>query len=198
MQDDDRRRKIAGLIDRYKTGDEDAFVELYMETKDDMERFCRYRFNGLDDEQVKDVLQISFIRIVNNLKGFMKPDKYMSWAFEVLKNTGLNYIRDEKKYIHAASDEDDGVDVLHNMADDSSEVDPYKSAYAMEIRNATIQELNRMDPGMKETFCLFYFDHLKMEEIASVQGIKLGTVKSRLSNGRKRLREKLKAFHIEK
>ena len=121
----------------------------------------------------------------------------MSWAFEVVKNTGLNYIRDEKKYVHPGAEEDDGMDILHGMSDDSFEVNPYKSAYAMEIRNATISELNRMDPGMKETFCLFYFDHLKMEEIASVQGIKIGTVKSRLSNSRKRLREKLKDFHIE-
>ena len=90
MQEDDRRDRIAGLINRYKAGDEDAFVELYMETKDDMERFCRYRFSSLDDEQVKDVLQISFIRIVSNLKGFMKPKKYMTWAFEIVKNTGLN------------------------------------------------------------------------------------------------------------
>lgn len=197
MQERDKTERLSGLVNRYKDGDDDAFVELYMETKEDMERFCRYRFNGLDDEQVKDILQISFIRIAGNLKGFKKPDKYMTWAFEVVKNTGLNYIRDEKKYVITKSDEQENIDALHSMTDESSEDDPYKSAYAMEIREAIIHELSKMDPGMKETFCLFYFDHLKMEEIADTQGIKIGTVKSRLSNARKKLREKLGEYHRE-
>ena len=198
MQDKDRIERITELIERYKAGDDDAFVELYMETREDMERFLRARLSDLGDEQVNDILQISFIRIANNLKGFKKPEKYMSWAFEIVKNTGLNYIRDEKKYVHAGADEKENASMLRNMTDESADVDPYRQAYAMEVRSAIICELNNMDPGMKETFCLYYFDQLKMEEIAEVQGISIGTVKSRLSNGRRKLREKLAVYRIDK
>ena len=82
--------------------------------------------------------------------------------------------------------------MINRVADESRDSDPYQNAYIAEVRALILEGLSEMDKGMRETFSLFYFDHLKMEEIAEVQSIKMGTVKSRLHNARKKLREKLK------
>ena len=194
MKENDKREVVMALIGRFKDGDEDAFAELYMTTKDDIARFIRYRFGSLDEEQVKDILQLSYIKIAANLMEFRKTEKFMGWAFEIAKNTGLNYIRSEKKYVYLDTIKTGDDEWLSEMPDEASDVDPYHSAYVTEIRNAILSGISEMEKGMRETFKLFYFEHLKMEEIAEVQKLKIGTVKSRLHNARMRLREKLKEY----
>ena len=194
MKENDKREVVMALIGRFKDGDEDAFAELYMATKDDIARFIRYRFNSLDEEQVKDILQLSYIKIAANLMEFRKTEKFMGWAFEIAKNTGLNYIRSEKKYVYLDTIKTGDNEWLSEMPDEAGDVDPYHSAYVTEIRNAILSGISEMEKGMRETFKLFYFEHLKMEEIAEVQKLKIGTVKSRLHNARMRLREKLKEY----
>jgi RNA polymerase sigma factor (sigma-70 family) len=55
--------------------------------------------------------------------------------------------------------------------------------------SAALDALSRLSPSDREVIALFAWERLSYDEIAAVLGVELGTVRSRLSRARERLRE---------
>ena len=66
------------------------------------------------------------------------------------------------------------------------------AAEAVQLRHALMHALAQLPPKQRAVLVLRYWEQLSESEAASVLGCSLGTVKSRLSRGRGRLREILR------
>ena len=192
MSENDHKREIADMISCYLQGDEEAFEKLYYRTEDDLRKYCYFRFEGLNAKQVEDILQTTYLKISKNLKGLKNPENFLAWAYQIVRTTGIDYLRKEQKYVYTQDDDID--DWASRIPDDSESSFPEEQIFASEVRGVIIRSLKTLSRNTKETFCLFYFDHMKNEEIAKAQCIRPGTVKSRLHSAREKLKRELLSF----
>ena len=192
MLENDHKREIAAMISRYLQGDEEAFEKLYYTTEDDLRKYCYFRFEGLNGKQVEDILQTTYLKISKNLKDLKNPENFLAWAYQIIRTTGIDYLKKEQKYVYTQDDDKD--DWASRISDDTEDSFPEEQVFASEVRRVIISSLKTLSRNTKETFCLFYFDHMKIEEIAKVQSIRPGTVKSRLHSAREKLKRELLSF----
>ena len=86
------------------------------------------------------------------------------------------------------------MDHMEEYADESGYSSPEDGVFANEVREALTAVIRTLNEDTRETFCLYYMDGLKVDQIAAYQGIKAGTVKSRLHTARGKLREELAMY----
>lgn len=170
------------LIDEAKNGNNAAFEELYNLTIKTAYRTATLLLNNADD--VEDVLQNSYIKVHGRLNELNKPESFESWVKTIVENESKNYIKKEKR-ISAP------LIFFKNKAEDCSEEwkKPVPQEYMEkeELRNSVSKIIDGLSPEVRACIVLFHFEDKSLDEIAQTLDIPLGTVKSRLHNGRKQI-----------
>jgi RNA polymerase sigma-70 factor (ECF subfamily) len=106
--------------------------------------------------------------------------KVKSWLFTTLYREFLNHHRRETRFPQADLDAE------------TAEIPEQTGSIADSIDGATaVAALQRIDPVYRAPLTLFYLEEFSYREIASVLGIPVGTVMSRLSRGKSLLRKLL-------
>jgi RNA polymerase sigma-70 factor (ECF subfamily) len=166
-----------GVIRRVLGGETDAFRLL-------VERYERPLFaliHGLLDRpnNAEDIAQDVFCAAYENLPGF-EPGRarFCTWLFTIARNRCLNERRRVRPVALA------GVD--------PPQVDPPEAALA---RQETLERLDRalaaLPAAQRTALVLADLAGLAHEDVAAIEGTTVGTVKSRVSRARERLRESL-------
>jgi len=124
-----------------------------------------------------DLTQEAFMRIWRGLPNFSGTGSLKVWIYRIAHRTAVDGLRRRK----SASE-------LHDTA--PSAVDPELSALE---RNSVQELLADFDLDHRSVLILFYMEELSLQEIAETLEIPVGTVKSRLHYGKRRLKEKLEA-----
>jgi len=123
------------------------------------------------DDLVQDTLE----RAWSKLHLWQRGSDMRPWIFSIMHNTFINHVR--KKQIVTASIDDDANEVT------SSET--YEDSYGVRDLASSIVKLPH---EYREVILLVGLEQMQYEEAAEVLGIPLGTVMSRLSRGREKLR----------
>ena len=200
MDKKERNSRIASMVIRYNNGDEYAFSDLYNETASDVHRFCRYCFKNMDEQRVDDVVNSAYEKISRKIQTLDKAENFLNWAFEIIRTTGIDILRAERKYVYfemkSAIEDEDRHDWIDDIQDTSSDVYLDDNVFAGEIGEMIINALSCLSDDIRRTFCLYYFEELKIDEIAGILGVPFGTVQSRLFTARKKLRDELKDYRV--
>ena len=183
----------AELIKAFQAGKKAAFDELVLSHKDKVFNLC-YWFVG-DYQDANDLAQDVFFKAFKALKNFRFESAFSTWIYRIAVNTCKNRLKSfqyrlKKKFVHlnntAAAKNNPGVEI----ADESSspEIELGRKEKSRLIQTA----INSLPTGKKAVVVLRDIEGLSYEEISSVTGFNLGTVKSKLARARQDLREKLK------
>ncbi len=155
-------------------GDFHAWVgELYEKYANDVLRVSYFYL--ADRQQAEDVTQDVFIRLMEN-KPVLKEGSEKSWLLKV----ALNRCRDlwRSAWVKRVLV---GSPVL--------EILPAKDEVEDRIeKESLLQAVNSLQPEIREVFILFYYQGYSIAEIATILEVPEGTISSRLSRGRKKLR----------
>jgi RNA polymerase sigma factor (sigma-70 family) len=185
MQNEEQR-----LIDAGQRGDVEAFNQIVRLYETRVYNLC-FRMLG-DAESAADVTQDAFISAFRNLKRF-RGGQFRSWLLRIATNACYDVLRARKRRpaisLDAAREPDDdgaGFDV----ADSGETPDAY--ALRRELGAALQQALDQLGADQRLVVVLSDVQGMAYEEIATITGTSLGTVKSRLSRARARLREILR------
>lgn len=182
------------LIEQAKAGDVDAFNRLVAAYQSQVYGVA-YRIMGTR-EAAEDVSQEAFISAYRNLRAF-RGGSFRSWILRTVTNQCLDTLRYHKRRPALSLEEMGGVD-----DDDDRDFDqfiagdaenPHVAAERSELRRAIVAAMRDLPPDQRITFVLADVQGLDYEEIAQVMDTQLGTVKSRLSRARARLRDHLLA-----
>jgi RNA polymerase sigma-70 factor (ECF subfamily) len=106
------------------------------------------------------------------------------WLFGIAANLARRYWRTERRRLRAYART--GIDPLR---EDTGDVD--RRVDALAAGPALAAALAAMRPGEREALLLLAWGDLSYEEIAAALGVPVGTVRSRLSRARSRIRELL-------
>lgn len=180
----------SGLIKKARRGDGRAFSMLI----ENHERFVFnvvYRIIG-NAEDARDVSQEAFIKAFKNFESYDESSAFSTWLYRIAVNTAIDYIRKRKKE-NSISFEDYIVDEKNQKGDSGIE----EKVISKEGVKNIISAVNMLDDEFKTVIVLRDMEGMDYKEISDITGLPLGTVKSRLSRGRGKLRQMIEKFNLK-
>lgn len=136
--------------------------------------------------EAEDLLQMSFIKIFNNVKQYQGAGSFEGWIKRITVNTAITHYH--KKNILSKSE-----DITDYKEEVSSDVE---SSLEKMSKNDLIEVINSLPDIYKISFNLYAIEGYKHNEIADMLGISEGTSKSQLSRARKMIQQKLKQTEL--
>jgi RNA polymerase sigma-70 factor (ECF subfamily) len=189
MADEERR-----LVEVAQRGDVESFNELVRLFEGRVYTLC-YRMLG-DAESAADAAQDAFLSAFRNLRSF-RGGSFRSWMLRIATNTCYDALRARKRRPSVSLDleaDDEEESAPLQIADTAESPDDF--ALRRELAAAIQHGLTLLPDEQRIVLILSDIQGLAYEEIAQITNSNLGTVKSRLSRGRARLRDVLKAGEL--
>lgn len=178
-----------GLIQLAQRGDVDAFNRLVL-SHQHLAYNVAYRMLG-HAEAAADVTQEAFLSAYQSIRQ-LRGSSFKPWLLRIVANGCYDLLRARQRRPTTSLDalEDDEDNPLE--IPDSAE-SPEDTTLRHELRRQLEQELLALPPDQRLAVVLYDVNGLTYEEIAEATRASLGTVKSRLSRGRAKLRASLAA-----
>jgi RNA polymerase sigma-70 factor (ECF subfamily) len=189
MVDEERR-----LVAAAQRGDVESFNALVRQYEGRVYNLC-YRMLG-DAESAADAAQDAFLSAFRNLHSF-RGGSFRSWILRIATNACYDVLRARKRRPAVSLDNtlDDEDEAARLQIADRAEA-PDEFALRRELAAAIQRGLASLPEEQRLILILSDIQGLTYDEIAQITSTNLGTVKSRLSRGRARLRDILKAGEL--
>ncbi|WP_230497399.1 RNA polymerase sigma factor [Pseudoneobacillus rhizosphaerae] len=168
---------VIRLVKKAKKGDKEALLQLIFAEKDDYYRLA-LTYMG-NEHDAMDAMEEMIVKLYEKLDQLKKEEAFYSWSKTILVNGCKSMLRRQKKLVLF---EDWNTS---NEEPSSLTSDPYIcSDQQMDIKDM----LTHINPHQKEAIQLKYFHDLDYQTIATITSVSIGTVKSRIFEGLKKLR----------
>ena len=194
-------RHDAGLVDRFNTGDERAFVEIVERHRARMLQIAlRLLRNHADAEEIA---QDTFVRAHRGLAKFRGDSSLAAWLHRITLNLARNRYwyffrrhRQSTLSLDSAVGDHGPATIADLVAGDTP--DPVHEALAGEFAEIVTGCMSRLNPGQREILLLRNVRQQTYREIARRLGINVGTVKSRVARARENLRLLLAPYYADR
>jgi RNA polymerase sigma-70 factor (ECF subfamily) len=185
----------AELLTRARQGDPAAFGELVDRHRVAVYRAARAALGSHADAE--DAAQDAFLLAYRRLDSFRGEASFKTWLLTIAWRQAINRRRSLtrmwRRLVAPAPGEPD--DVLAAVAAPAST--PEAAAADAELRRAVRDAIRQLSPALRDTFLLAQSDAYSYEEIGAMQRVPVGTVKWRVSEARRKIREALRrAGHV--
>ncbi len=148
-------------------------------------RFLRSR------EAAEDVTQEAFLRAWRAIESF-RGERFRSWLLRIVANAARDELRRRKRRPQRSLDEARDDSDMASIDPVEPGLGPQQRAEQAELRQVLEGALAELPEDWRMVVLLSDVHGLSYEEIAETTGVPLGTVKSRLSRARGRLRDLLR------
>jgi RNA polymerase sigma-70 factor (ECF subfamily) len=173
---------IADLLNQVGTGDDKAATRLYRHYHDYL--YCFVRHQIASDSDAEEIVHDVFLSVFKKPQGFRGDSKFSTWLCAIAKNKVVDVLRKQGRApaVQMMNDE-----ILQTIADPNWD-------FTVELEEAQ-QDLavqrcrDALPTEQREAIFLVFFEGLGVDAVAQRQNCPAGTVKSRLFNARKRLRD---------
>jgi RNA polymerase sigma-70 factor (ECF subfamily) len=172
-------------VDRAKAGDQAAF-EALVRAYEKRVFALTLRLCG-NPEDAREAAQDAFLAAWQGLAFFRGDASFSTWLYRLTANACTDLLRREQRHASAAGPSMDD-EALHLDLPASGET-PHEAAERAELRQAIETGLQTLPAEFRTVLILRELHQLSYEEIAQVTDVDLGTVKSRISRGRRLLRK---------
>jgi RNA polymerase sigma-70 factor (ECF subfamily) len=181
------------LIESYRSGRREAFDEL-VRAYDAHVRRILGQLNAPSGD-TEDLAQEVFLRIFRNLRHFRGQSSFYTWLYRITVNVFFDHNKKRKRA-------DVRLARLQNAIGDASELhrgsdDPYYACYDALTQEHFVRAIDALPEAFRTVVAMREVDDLSYEEIAVATGISVGTVRSRLSRARARLKALLRPTLLE-
>ena len=139
----------------------------------------------------EEIAQETFIRAWQ-AKASFDPDKasISTWLFTIARRLALNELdRASRRYEVSGQVATDNPSIVDEHQD-NQQLNPQEKLQQSELKQALWQALKTLSPHNRSLLALAYLKDLEFAAIAEIEGIPVGTVKSRLH----RIRQQLKSI----
>ena len=153
--------------------------ELYGLVEQEIPRLRRYaRALTRASDRADDLVQDTLLRALTKLHLWQPGTDIRAWLFTIMHHQYVNTVRREAR--EAAS-----VDIEHLASTIVATTDPTARRQLVELDRALAQ----LSAEQREVLLLVGLEGMDYESVAQILNVPIGTVRSRLSRGRERLRE---------
>ncbi|WP_164522196.1 sigma-70 family RNA polymerase sigma factor [Halocella sp. SP3-1] len=178
------------LIKRFRNNDESAFEELVLRYQKKVYNTVLRMLSNLDD--TSDITQEIFIKVYQNLEKFKGQSSFSTWLFSIAGNHCRDELRKRQKELKHRS--------LDSIAEERKETERVSNNSNYQPEESSIQNeqfrdieiaLSKLSIEYREPLVLRDIQGFTYDEISKILNLPAGTVKSRLSRARCKLRDKL-------
>jgi RNA polymerase sigma-70 factor (ECF subfamily) len=159
-----------------------AFRELYEHTRPDLHNTMARLVE--DEHDAHEIVQLAYVKAWQGLHELREDAAFAGW----LRRIAMNLLRDHWRRTNRFDDvpPDDTLDALSDPEPDASDhLAQVQTLAGLDLAVQTLPEMFRLP------VVLHYLDERSVEEVAGILDVPRGTVLSRLSRARTRLKEYL-------
>jgi RNA polymerase sigma-70 factor, ECF subfamily len=178
------------IIARVLSGDDEAYRSLVERHQCAVWGFIHSVVrNGTDAD---DVAQEVFVAAFTHLDSFdARRAKFVTWLLTIARNRCSNHLKRRlvRERVTTEADAVEGSSQLDHLA--GSGLSPDRVVSHRETEELLDDALEQLPLEQKTAFVLAEIQELSLSEIAAVEGVPVGTVKSRISRAKEKLRRVL-------
>lgn len=139
-----------------------------------------------DETEADDVLQEVFLQVWNRAPSYSSgKGKLMSWLCTLARRRAIDRLRQHSAYRRATDRYEVSCKHFEKTVDESHTVE--REAFRDDLRSLLSQHLDCLPPNQREVIRLAFFEEKSQREISALTNIPLGTVKTRIELGIKKL-----------
>ena len=183
------------LVAQAQQGDAAAIAKLILRYQDRIFNVILKICGNYQD--AAELTQETFVKVIEKVGTFKGQSSFYTWLFRIAVNLTLNYCKRRGRVKFMSLDQVTGANSqsgkkeLISFLMDKSVSDPAELVEKKEIENILLAALERLDEKYRAIIVLRDIEDMSYEQISDALDIELGTVKSRLSRSRMRLRRVL-------
>jgi len=170
------------LIERAKQRDMEAFEILVRRYHRSIYYLC-HRMSGAH-QTADDLSQEAFIKAYMSLSSFKDGMSFFSWLRKITVNNNLNYLKANKREGLLG----DRENMIPENASSTDHELPLDKLQKKRIEQNLKKALNALPVDQRIVFILRFYEDQSYKEIANILGLRVGTVMSRLSRARTKLK----------
>lgn len=174
------------LIAKIRSGEREAFRVLVERHEGSVYRVCRQLLR--DDARAEDLAQDAFVRAYQHLHQFdASKGRFVVWLLTIARRLCLNALTKETR-----------MPVAQPSGSHASEEEaPDEMAARADTFRSLDEALSELSEDHRRAFVLAEIEDLSHEEIATIESVAIGTVKSRVSRAKQALRDSLRDTYKE-
>jgi RNA polymerase sigma-70 factor (ECF subfamily) len=170
---------VRRLVKKAKKGNKEALLQLVLAEKDNYYKLAlTYMGNSHD---AMDAMEEMIVKLYEKIDQLKRAEAFYSWSKTILVNTCKSLLRKQKKLVL--------IDDWEAAAEQEPEHSSFNNPYISSEQKIDIQQLLRhVNEHQREAIQLKYLHDLDYQTIADLSNVSVGTVKSRIHQGLKKLR----------
>ena len=176
------------LMKRFQDGDENAYETLVSRYKDKLYNFI-YFFVG-DKDLAEDLVQDTMVRLFTKKHYYKEVAKFSTWIYTIARNLSNSELRKRKNRKTFTISELSKDKPNYDLKDEKPGIEQrLELKYDIEQIKITINKLSR---PFRTVIILRDIEDLSYVDISKIEGVPVGTIKSRINRARLQLRRELK------
>ena len=175
-------------IQQMKNGEEKGFNAVYSATYNKVYFLAKQKTRT--EEDARDLTQIVFVEAYKNIHTLQASEAFISWLYGITNNQAVKFGKQNKRDKEFLVSEE-AADIFEAQESLDTATMPELTAdqkATAEIIRGIIEELPELQ---REAVIAYYYEGLKVEQIAEAVGCSVNTIKSRLNYARKYIRERV-------
>ncbi len=177
ITEQESRKKLENAVKDFKKGVKTAFDTIFDLTSDAVYRIC-CNITG-DHHASEDIMQEVYMSVFKALPEFRAESAFFTWLYRIAVNKSLSFVR-KKKPEKPAAEELPEVQVRDSSPEDE------KTAEELDMLRQAISEL---PDTFRSIVVMRDIEGVSYEDIAEIEQVPVGTVRSRLNRGRIMVKE---------
>ena len=181
----------AELVERTRAGEADAFGELVDRHRSAVYRAALAALGAPADAE--DAAQEAFLTAYRRLDGFRGEATFKTWLLTIAWHQAINQRRRMTRWLRQivpARRDPEGDTIDHDVA--SPDRSPEEQVGDHELRRCIAAEIRALPPKLRDALLLAQAGEYTYEEIAAMLTVPLGTMKWRVSEARRVVKQRLR------
>lgn len=168
---------IKDCIDQNKRAEYTLYKTLYSYLMSICIRYTK------QEETAKEVLNIGYLKILNNLKQYDSLTPFKPWVRKIIINTLIDEYRKEQRHTQT-------VEYIEDYQENGNQFEINQAIEKFNVQDI-YKLISQLPPTSREVFNLYVIDDYSHKEIAEILGMSEGTSKWHLNTARQKLRASL-------
>ena len=180
------------LVQKARENDQEALTEIYKISSPAVYKTIRVLIK--DEDTVYDILQDTYVKAFTRLDQLQNPDKLIPWLKMIANNLAKDWLKKSKPMFFTdiyGGEELEDIPFEESIEDVRSELNPEMAMDQQEAKRLVMEILDHLPEDQRVVIGMFYYEEMSVKDIAQTLGVSENTVKSRLSYGRRKIKEQV-------
>ncbi len=184
------KEKLVKLVIEAQNDNSEAMNQLFNSFYNDVYYFALKTVKN--EDTACDITQETFVEIIKTIKNLQEPAAFVTWMKQITYHQCTRYFKKKKDVL--VDEAEDESTIFDTVQEDRAEFIPDEGLEQDEFKRTILSIIDELTEEQRSAIMMYYFDELSVNEIAEIQGVSTGTVKSRLNYGRKAIKNAVEEY----